>query len=213
MDFVQIQGLELSCIIGVRPAERRTKQVVHVDLDMGLDLSRAGQSGRIGQTVDYSQVAEEISALLGFRDYQLLEVSAEEICAMLFGAHAGLECIAISIQKPAALKGRARSGGVKVTRERNDATRRRRAVSFGEVELLMETHEAELRLLHLQPGMSVPSDSERSIEWLVGGHVESNGVPLTPHEPRVFPEGRNQIYVNCGVTQATIFSCLHRPTK
>lgn len=212
MDTIRIDGLTLECIIGVRPAERRRRQLVRVDLKMHLDLSQAGQSGRIAQTVDYSQVTDEVRALLAFRDYQLLEVAAEETCAMLLGTHPTLEEVEISIHKPAALKGRAQSGGVEMRRARRSA-RTKIARGFGEIEPLLETHEAELRLLHVTPGAELPGDERRVIEWAVTGHVQGSGGVLPTHEPVAFPTGRNFAYRNVGNATATIFSCLYRPSK
>jgi FolB domain-containing protein len=68
MDTVRITGLELACIVGLRPAERRRRQRVRLSIELGLDLSRAAESCRIAHTVDYSVVAEEVSELLRFRE-------------------------------------------------------------------------------------------------------------------------------------------------
>ena len=86
-DSLFIEALELECIVGIRPAERRRPQRVRVDVRMMLDLARAGRSGRFGHTVDYSLVVEEISRLLHFREYRLVEMATEEIAGMLFAAH------------------------------------------------------------------------------------------------------------------------------
>ena len=80
MDSVEIRGLCCRCIIGIRPRERRVSQRVLLNLELSVDLERAGKSGRIAHTIDYSRASTEIIALLQFRRYSLLEVAAEE-CA------------------------------------------------------------------------------------------------------------------------------------
>ena len=98
-------------------------------------------------------------------------------------------------------------------RERKDASRKPQPGEFCTIELLLETHEAELRLLHLEAGGRAPADRTSAVEWLVTGHVEGDGGTLAVHEPRAFPGGRVFPYVNSGNSPATIFSCLHRISK
>src|SRR5690606_15379339 len=62
-DCLRVEGLELECIVGIRPAERKRPQRVRLDVTLGLDLTRAGRSGRIAHTVDYSLVLEEVTNL------------------------------------------------------------------------------------------------------------------------------------------------------
>jgi dihydroneopterin aldolase len=118
MDTIRISRLELSCIVGVRPAERRRRQRIALTLELELDLSRAGRSGRIAQTVDYSLVAEEIALLLEFREYRLIEMATEEIAAMILGVHPAVERAHVSLEKPEALRGRAAHASVSVSRSR-----------------------------------------------------------------------------------------------
>jgi FolB domain-containing protein len=87
MDVVRIHRLELDCIVGIRPQEREHRQRVRLDIALHADLSQAGRLGRISLTADYDRVAHEVTALLGFRHYHLIEMAAEEVAAMLLGIH------------------------------------------------------------------------------------------------------------------------------
>ena len=89
-DVIEIRGLALDCVVGIRPEEREREQPVRLDLSLGLDLSSAGRSGRIAETCDYDRVADEVIALLRFRRYRLIEGAVEEVAAMLLGVHAPL---------------------------------------------------------------------------------------------------------------------------
>lgn len=158
MDSVEIRGLSCRCIIGIRARERRVAQRVRLDVELSLDLAQAGRSGRIAHTVDYSRVSAELSALLRFRCYSLLEVAAEECAAWLFASHGAVRAVELRIQKPQALAGQAESGGVRVRRERPPAGERQRT-SFGFTEPYLETSEAMVAVVGLDGGATLsPSD-------------------------------------------------------
>jgi len=208
VDFIQITGLELSCIVGVRPSERRKPQRVRIELTLELDLSEPGRTGRIVHTVDYSIVAEQIIHLLRFREYQLIEMASEEMAAMLLGIYPAVERVTIKLEKLEALRGYAASGAVSITRER--ARHRLQARDFGEEERLLETSEATLSLLYVDAGKTLPrADSdERRLEWLVAGHLNASERSLRPHDPGDL--GGHAELVNPGPERATVFSCLLR---
>lgn len=155
MDSVEIHGLSCRCIIGIRARERRVSQRVRIDLELSLDLERAGKTGRIAHTVDYSRASSELIALLQFRRYSLLEVAAEECAGWLFAAYPTVQAVAISMFKPQALAGQAESGGVRISRQRPiEATRV--ASPFGFVQSQLETAEAHISLVGLDAGRRLP---------------------------------------------------------
>jgi dihydroneopterin aldolase len=209
-DAIHIQGLRLDCIVGVRPAERQCEQPVALDLRLGLDLSRAGRSGRIAHTCDYDRVVDQVSALLKFRRYRLVEVAVEELAAMLFGVHPMLERVWIRLEKPKALDGRARLAAVEIERERSDFPSRREDTPFGEVEILHETREAGLYRLHVDVGHAIQPHFHRvmqELEWLVFGRLLRDGEPVNEFDPAVWPRGKVHTYVNEGQERATLFCC------
>lgn len=175
MDVVRIHRLELDCIVGIRPQEREHRQRVRLDIGLHADLSQAGRTGRISLTADYDQVAHEVAALLAFRHYHLVEMAAEEVSAMLLGLHSGVERVDLRIEKPGALEGRARAASVEVRRTRRDYPVTVLESEHG-AEVLLETREARLELLRLEPEASVcigPSYAARSLEWVVEGTLDA----------------------------------------
>lgn len=209
MDRILIEALEIECIVGVRPLERRRKQVVRLDLALSLDLSGAGKTGRITDTVDYARIADEVSGLLRFREYQLIEVATEELAAMLFGVHPMLQALQVRLEKPEALRGRARSASVEIQRSRAQFPVEVSAHRCGEHELLLSTHEARLEIFRLAPETSwdsVAGSSGRYLEWSVAGELTRDGDPLDrdPRE-RVTNVGSN--YCNRGLSPAALFRC------
>ena len=176
-DRLHLQGLELECIVGVRPPERKRPQRVRLDVTLGLDLAGAGRSGRISHTIDYGLVAEEIQTLLRFRAYRLVEMATEELSAMLFAAHPALEELEIRLEKPEALRGRAAAGGVSVTRTRASFPLTRRTFPGGYADRVLETHEATLDLVTLEPNASYAPAPARRVAWLTHGSLAGARIP------------------------------------
>jgi dihydroneopterin aldolase len=211
MDFIRIEGLELDCIVGVRPRERRHKQPVRVDVALGLDVSRAARSGRIAYTCDYDRVADEATALLRFRQYQLIEIATEELAATLLALHPGVERVEVRLEKPAALNGRARAAAVEIARTPSDFPRTTEALSTGHREVLFNTDHASLYLTHIEPGrelQALESGTRRELDWHVAGEIECAGQLL--QGSREWPHGRTEAYVNRGSDGAVLFSCVCR---
>ncbi len=209
-DTIRISGIELECIVGIRQHERKEPQPLWVDLELGLDLSRAGRSGRIGDTVDYDRVADQLIQLVRFREYRLLENAAEELAAMLFGVQPSLEELRIKLKKPKALAGRAHLAEVEVVRSRADFPRGEEAARFGRVEVLLETREAGLYLLHVAPGGEISAhrhERMRELEWRVSGKLARDGEQILGLAPVVWPKGREHSYQNLGQGWATLFCC------
>jgi FolB domain-containing protein len=205
MDTIRISRLELSCIVGVRPAERRRRQRIALSIELDLDLGRAGKSGRIGHTVDYSVVADEVSFLLEFREYRLIEMATEEIAAMILGLHSGVERARVTLEKPEALRGRAAHAAVTISRSRSEPTATR--LAYGEARLLLETAEARLEVIGIDPERTFDASARpyaKTLAWLASGHLEA-GSPIAAHDPseatRIFGAR------NPGPERSSVFLC------
>lgn len=203
MDSIRISELELSCIVGIRPAERRRRQRVRLAIELDLDLSRSGTSGRIGHTVDYSVVVEEAAKLLAFREYRLIEMATEELSAMLLGIYPSVEKVRVTLEKPEALRGRAHAA---VSIERARRAHRVEALAFGEEHVLLENAEARLSVLKVKPGRHIErlSGPERRLGWLFAGALEG-APPLTWHDPRELERAVGAR--NPGPGDASLFVC------
>ena len=78
-DSINLRGMQIRCHIGVTAAERRRRQTVMADIALKCDLSLAGKSDRLADTVDYSVIAGKISALAARESFCLLESLARRI--------------------------------------------------------------------------------------------------------------------------------------
>jgi FolB domain-containing protein len=213
MDVIRIHRLELDCIVGIRPSERNHQQRVRLDLGLHADVSEAGRTGRISLTADYDQVAHEVAALLSFRRYHLIEMAAEEVSAMLLGIHAGVQRVDVRIEKPGALAGRARAASVEVRRTRKDFPRNVEQAPYGAHELLLETREARLELLRIEPTEHVRETPDAAVDtlyWLLSGNASGEHGPLAPRLPegaiRASSDHPSQLH-NPGPDPAWVFRC------
>lgn len=209
-DAIRIRDLEVGCTIGINPDERTREQPLIVQVELAIDLAAAGRSAAIGDTCNYDRVADEIAALLKFRRYRLLESAAEELSAMVLAVHRGVTGVRLRLDKPEALRGRAASAGVEVRRRPVDYPRYHESSRFGTVEVVLETAEAGLYLLHIDPGATLSSHHHevmRELEWHVRGEVLRCGEKLVGLAPVTWSQGQVHDYVNTGSGVATLFCC------
>jgi dihydroneopterin aldolase len=78
-DAVFVRGLEFEGNHGYSAAERRGTRRFRVNLTLALDLTAAGQSDRIGDTVDYWKVSEAAVRLGTQSTFKQLEALASAI--------------------------------------------------------------------------------------------------------------------------------------
>ncbi len=79
MGTIVIAGLRELGIHGVLPEEQSRPQPFDVDVEMEVDLTKAGASDDLEDTVDYSAISEAISRVVKSERYQLLERLASRI--------------------------------------------------------------------------------------------------------------------------------------
>ena len=79
MGTIVIKGLRELGVHGVLPEEQTRPQPFEVDVELEVDLSAAGESDALDDTVDYSAVAEAVSRVVTSERYSLLERLATRI--------------------------------------------------------------------------------------------------------------------------------------
>ena len=78
-DAIQVRGLRLWAHVGVLDFERREGQWFELDLELDVDLSSAGHSDALGDTLDYSQLITALQAQTRSLRCQTLEHYSEMI--------------------------------------------------------------------------------------------------------------------------------------
>jgi D-erythro-7,8-dihydroneopterin triphosphate epimerase len=116
MDRIRICDLLVRCILGINEDERREKQDVVVNLTIYTDLSKAGKSDSIGDTVDYRALKKRVLAMVESSQYVLVEALAEAVAELCLDQR-GVRQVDVSVEKPHALRF-ARSVAVEITRKR-----------------------------------------------------------------------------------------------
>jgi len=79
MGTIVIKGLRELGVHGVLPEEQTRPQPFEVDVELEVDLSAAGESDALDDTVDYSAVAEAVSRVVTSERYSLIERLATRI--------------------------------------------------------------------------------------------------------------------------------------
>jgi FolB domain-containing protein len=115
-DRIHIRDLVVRCIIGVFEHERTEKQEVIINVTMHVNLSRAGRSDKVKDTIDYKMVKKEILQKAEASEFFLVERLAEHIAEIVL-SH-GVERVEVTVDKPGALRF-ARSVAVEISRTRS----------------------------------------------------------------------------------------------
>ena len=103
MDKIIIRDLRLPVIVGTLPRERERRQEIAIDLELALDLSAAGRSDNLGDTVDYAEIERRVIELAENSSFLLLEALAGAIGRLVLSFD-GVECCRVRITKPRALR-------------------------------------------------------------------------------------------------------------
>ncbi len=115
-DTVRIEQLELDCIIGINAWERLTKQRITIDIEMNTDLSTAGVSDTIEDTINYRTISKVVIREIEASSYGLIEALASrvaEICLEDDRTHS----VVVTVRKPGAVR-KAAAVGVVIRRTR-----------------------------------------------------------------------------------------------
>ena len=116
MDRVFIEDLRIQTVIGIFDWEREITQTVSLDLEMAFDISRAGKSDSIDDTLDYKAVSKRLIQFVESSEFQLVEALAEH-CARIVLAEFPVSWLRLKLSKPGAVRG---SSAVGVIIERGE---------------------------------------------------------------------------------------------
>lgn len=118
-DLIELRGLRLAGIVGVLAHEQAQAQPLELDIDVRLDLHRAGDSDDLVDTVDYGALCTIAEQVVTSTRYGLLEALAEHTATVLLAADPRIDAVTISVRKlrpPVAQQ--LDTSGVRVTRGR-----------------------------------------------------------------------------------------------
>ncbi len=115
-DTIFLHDLRVETVIGICEWERKIRQTVNINLEMGADIRRAAKADNIESTLNYKNVAKRVQQFVGESEFQLVETMAEKIAEIVL-AEFDIPWIDVRVSKPGAIRG-AQDVGVRIRRSR-----------------------------------------------------------------------------------------------
>ena len=120
-DTIELRGMRFFGRHGVSLEERMEPQPFEVDVVLHVDLTRAGASDELAETVDYSTIFDGVAGIVESRSFRLIEALAAAIGEMVLASHAVAE-VEVAVRKPRApLPGTFETVEVRIRRRRAEA--------------------------------------------------------------------------------------------
>lgn len=120
MDKVIIKDLRIHGIIGVNDSEREQPQDILINVEITADLSKAGESDDLEDSINYRTVSKKIIAHTETAKRWTVEALAADIAALCL-EEPGAQAVRVRVEKPGALRF-AYSAGVEIERSKNRST-------------------------------------------------------------------------------------------
>lgn len=98
MDRIRLKNVRLFTHVGCTTEERRVGQHLEMDLEFQLDLREAGETDRIGATIDYAEALRRVREAVDGLEANLLETVAERAAQAILGA--GAQRVVVRVRKP-----------------------------------------------------------------------------------------------------------------
>jgi dihydroneopterin aldolase len=114
MDAIFLNEMRVETIVGIWDWERKTKQFVSIDLEMGADIKKAALTDNIEDTLNYKGVSKRIRKFVEDSDFQLVETMAEKIAEIIL-VEFNVPWVKVRVNKPGAIRG-SKDVGVFITR-------------------------------------------------------------------------------------------------
>lgn len=101
MDLITLTGIEVLAKHGVLDSEQRKAQLFRIDVVASLDLSDAGASDDLSDTLDYGELAIEVREVVGSESHSLIERVATRVAEVVLD-HERVEQVTVTVHKPQA---------------------------------------------------------------------------------------------------------------
>lgn len=122
MDKIVIKGLHLFAYHGVNPEEKENGQDFVLDIEATADLSNAGQTDCLDDTVSYAKMIKTVSRVFAAEKNDLIERAAQRTADALLSEYGKLSNVKILLKKPnAPINAQFDYVGVEIERCRQEA--------------------------------------------------------------------------------------------
>ena len=115
-DTVFVHELKVETIIGIWGWERKIRQTVSIDLEMGADIRRAAATDSIDDTLNYKAISKRVQQFVADSEFQLVETMAEKIAELVLQEFK-VPWIQVRVSKPGAIRG-AKNVGILIRRSK-----------------------------------------------------------------------------------------------
>ena len=116
-DTIFLTELKVQAVVGIWDWERKIRQTVSINLEMGADIRQAAASDDIEHTLNYKKVAKRVQQFVAESAFQLVETMAEKIAETIL-TEFDVPWVQVRVSKPGAIRG-ARDVGVLIRREKD----------------------------------------------------------------------------------------------
>ncbi|MDQ1236595.1 dihydroneopterin aldolase [Paenibacillus sp. SORGH_AS306] len=100
MDKMILTRMEYYGYHGVFEEERKLGQRFYVDLELEMDLSTAGQTDDLSNTINYAEIHEKVKQVVEQQSFKLIEALAEYIASSLLDAYTDVHALTVRVTKP-----------------------------------------------------------------------------------------------------------------
>lgn len=204
MDCIELNGLEVDCVVGIYPRERHMPQRLRLDLGMYLSTELAARRESISASIDYSALALQIGFLLRSCEFRMIETAAHALARYLLAPpapderRAQIERLRLRVTKPFAL-GETAQPSLLIERDRNWVTLAREQTPFGLVDVIHETRDAGIYRVSIAPGASIPQHRHKQMheaELVLGDGLLCQNKPVPAGAAHRWPLGAAHGYSN-----------------
>ena len=98
-DRIEISSLRLVASVGVLPEEHERTQPLEISLSVEVDLSAAGRSDDLADTVNYAELIDVASSVATTAHHELLESLADEIGRACLEVDGRIEAVVVAVTK------------------------------------------------------------------------------------------------------------------
>ena len=118
-DRIELRDLRVDAICGVLPHERTTPQPLSIDVDIDADLTKAGASDDLTDTIDYGAVVAETERVATTLEPLLLEHLADRIATAVLALDPRADAVTVAVRKlDPPVPQRLATSGVRIIRTR-----------------------------------------------------------------------------------------------
>lgn len=119
MDKILLNNLQFYGYHGLLPEEKKIGQRFNVDLELFLNLQKAGETDDMKDSIHYGHVHELIKGIVEGKSMNLIEAVAETIASELFAKFSLLSACTVKVTKPdPPIPGHYQSVAVEIFREK-----------------------------------------------------------------------------------------------